>query len=204
LGSGELAPSGATAGKANLIVVACSAGGLNALTHFLSKLAPDFAAPIIVLQHVHPTHRSLLPEILSKRTSLPVHQAREGDEVTPGIVYIAPPDRHLLINRNHTLSLSSGKQVHFLRPSADFLFESAAQAYGAGVIAVVLTGTGHDGAAGVQSIKKMEGTVIVQDEGTSEFFGMPAAAIRGGEVDYILPLDEIAGMVVKLLSQKGA
>ncbi len=201
--SGELAALSATTGKSNLIVVACSAGGLNALSHFLSRLPQDFAAPVIVLQHVHPSHRSLLAEILSKRTCLPVHQAREGETVRPGFVYIAPPDRHLLVNRNHTLALSSGKQVNFLRPSADLLFESAAQSYGEGVIAVVLTGTGRDGAAGVRSIKKMEGTVIAQDEKTSEFFGMPAAAIRGGDVDYVLPLDDIAGMVQKLVSEKG-
>ena len=96
------------------------------------------------------------------------------------------------MNPDGTLSLTQSKLVHFLRPSADLLFESVAASYGERAIAVVLTGTGSDGAMGVQAIKKMGGTVIAQDEAIAEFFGMPSAAIHSGRVDFVLPLDEIA------------
>jgi two-component system chemotaxis response regulator CheB len=107
-------------------------------------------------------------------------------------VFLAPPDRHLLVNANATLSLSRTELVHFVRPSADLLFESLAASFKARALAVVLTGTGSDGALGLRAIKKMGGRVIAQDEHTSEFFGMPDAAIRTGVVDMILPLDQIA------------
>jgi two-component system chemotaxis response regulator CheB len=140
-----------------------------------------------------------MADILSRRTSLRVKQAEEGEQLSPATVYIAPPNRHLLVNPDGTLSLTQSKLVHFLRPSADLLFESVAASYGGRAIAVVLTGTGSDGAMGVQAIKKMGGTVIAQDEATAEFFGMPSAAIRSGSVDFVLPLDEIATALVTLV-----
>jgi two-component system chemotaxis response regulator CheB len=140
-----------------------------------------------------------MADILSRRTSLRVKQAEEGDLLTPATVYIAPPNRHLLVNPDGTLSLSQSELVHFVRPSADLLFESVAASHKDRAIAVVLTGTGSDGAMGVQAIKKMGGTVIVQDEKTSQFFGMPAAAIQTGNADFILPLDEIASALVTLV-----
>jgi len=114
-------------------------------------------------------------------------------------VYVAPPDRHLLVNADGTLSLSKAELVHFLRPSADLLFESVAASFKDRAIAVVLTGTGADGSSGLQAIKKMGGTVVSQDEGTSEFFGMPSAAIQTGQVDFVLPLEEIASALTKLV-----
>jgi two-component system, chemotaxis family, protein-glutamate methylesterase/glutaminase len=103
------------------------------------------------------------------------------------------------VNADSTLSLTQSQLVHFLRPSADLLFESVAASYGERAIAVVLTGTGSDGAMGVQAIKKMGGTVIAQDETTAEFFGMPGAAIQSGSVDFVLPLDEIPTALVTLV-----
>jgi two-component system chemotaxis response regulator CheB len=143
-----------------------------------------------------------MADILSRRTSLRVKQAEEGDRLAPATVSIAPPDRHLLVNPDGTLSLSQSELVHFVRPSADLLFESVAASYRRRAIAVVLTGTGSDGAMGVRAIKQMGGTVIVQDEKTAEFFGMPAAAIHTGQVDHILPLDEIAPALLTLLTRR--
>jgi two-component system chemotaxis response regulator CheB len=140
-----------------------------------------------------------MADILSRRTPLRVKQAEEGEPVAPAMVYIAPPNRHLLVNPDGTLSLTQSQLVHFLRPSADLLFESVAASYGERAIAVVLTGTGSDGAMGVQAIKKMGGTVIAQDEATAEFFGMPGAAIQSGSVDFVLPLDEIPTALVTLV-----
>jgi two-component system chemotaxis response regulator CheB len=133
-----------------------------------------------------------MAEILGKRTSLVVKEACEGDALEPGRALIAPPNRHLLVNPDRTVSLSQSELVHFVRPSADLLFESTATAYKERAIAVVLSGSGRDGAMGVKAIKKMGGTVIVQDEQTSQFTGMPDAARQTGMADFILPLPEIA------------
>jgi len=154
---------------------------------------------MVVVQHLDPRHRSLMAEILGRVTALTIKQAEEGDRLAPRTVYIAPPDRHLLVNPDRTLSLSQSELVHFVRPSADLLFESVAASHRERAIAVILTGTGSDGTMGVQAIKKMGGTVIAQDEGTSEFFGMPGAAIRTGVVDFVLPLKDIGPALTKLI-----
>jgi two-component system, chemotaxis family, protein-glutamate methylesterase/glutaminase len=188
----------------DVVALAASAGGLTALSRVLSALPSDFPAAVVVVQHLDPRHRSLMADILSRRTALRVKQAEEGDVLTPAMAYIAPPNRHLLVNPDGTLSLSQSELVHFVRPSADLLFESVAASHKDRAIAVVLTGTGSDGAMGVQAIKKMGGTVIVQDEKTSEFFGMPAAAIQTGDADFILPLDEIASALITLVMKGDA
>jgi len=152
------------------------------------------------VQHLDPRHRSLMAEILSRRTALPVKEAAEGDELRPGQAYLAPPNRHLLVNPDRTLSLTQTELVHFVRPSADLLFESAAASFKERAIAVVLSGSGHDGAMGVKAIKKMGGTVIVQDARNAEFPGMPEAALATGLADFVLSLDEIAPALQKLCS----
>lgn len=187
-------------GAFDIVALAASAGGLRALSEVLAALPADFPASIVVVQHLDPRHRSLMADILSRRTALQVKQAEEGNRLSPGVAYIAPPNRHLLVNSDSTLSLSQSELVHFVRPSADLLFESVAASYKDRSIAVVLSGTGSDGSMGVQAIKKMGGTVIVQDEKTSEFFGMPGAAIQSGSADFILPLDEIPSALVTLVS----
>lgn len=178
---------------------AASAGGLNALSRLISALPADFPATVVVVQHLDPRHRSLMAEILSKRTKLPVRQASEGERVAPATVYIAPPNRHLLVNPDGTLGLSESELVHFLRPSADLLFESVAASFRDRAIGVVLSGTGKDGSMGVTAIKKMGGTVIAQDPNDAEFAGMPEAAIETGNVDFTLPLSEIADALVTLV-----
>ena len=186
-------------GAFDLVALASSAGGLSALSEILSSLPSDFPAPIAVVQHLDPRHRSLMAKILNGRTALSVKEAEEGDHLQNGTVYIAPPDKHLLINADGTISLSSSKMVHFVRPSADLLFESAAGSYKDRAIGVVLTGSGSDGAMGVRAIKKMGGTVIAQDEESADFFGMPGAAIQSGSVDFVLPLKEISAALVTLV-----
>lgn len=171
-----------------------------ALADILGKLPADFDAIIVCVQHLDPRHRSLMPQVMGRRSNLPVDQAADGMEVESGHVYLAPPDRHMLVNGDGTISLTQTELVNFVRPSADLLFESVAAAYGERAIAVVLTGAGKDGSMGVTAIKKRGGTVIVQDEATSEFFGMPSAAIRTGMVDFVLSLDEIPSALVTLLA----
>src|SRR5205807_10071174 len=205
---GEAAKNGLNAsqtfsnGACDLIALAASAGGLRALSEVLAGLPREFPAAIVVVQHLDRRHRSLMADILSRRTPLHVKEAEEGDHLSPGTVYIAPPNRHLLVNPDGTLSLSQSELVHFLRPSADLLFESAAATFKDRAIGVVLTGTGTDASMGVQAIKKMGGTVIAQDESSSEFFGMPRAAIETGSVDFVLPLTEIPPALVTLVAPK--
>lgn len=186
----------------DIVAIAASAGGLTAILKLLSTLPAEFPGAIAIVQHLAPGHPSFMAGILSRRTDITVKQAEEGDCLTPGTAYVAPPDRHLLVNGDGTLSLSQSELVHFLRPSADLLFESVAATYKDRAIALVLTGTGSDGAMGVEAIKKMGGTVIVQDVKTAEFSGMPSAAIQTGNVDFILPLDEISSTLVTLVMGK--
>jgi len=183
----------------DIIAIAASAGGLKALSIVLAGLTQTLPAAVVVVQHLDPRHRSLMAEILSRRTALKVKQAEEGDHLEPAMTYIAPPDRHLLVNSDGTLSLTKSELVHFVRPSADLLFESVAASFKERAIAVVLSGTGSDGSMGVQAIKKMGGTVIAQDEQSSEYFGMPQAAAQTGSADFVLPLDEIAPALVTLV-----
>jgi len=184
----------------DIVAIAASAGGVHALTDVLRRLPADFSAIVVCVQHLDPRHRSLMPEIIGRRSSLPVAHAEDGKELEPGHVYLAPPDRHLLINRDGTISLTQTELVNFVRPSADLLFESVAAAYGERAIAVVLTGAGKDGSMGVTAIKKRGGTVIAQDESSSEFFSMPSAAIKTGVVDFVLSLEEIPGALATLVA----
>jgi two-component system, chemotaxis family, protein-glutamate methylesterase/glutaminase len=133
---------------------------------------------------------------------LPVKQVGLGDRLCPGVIYIAPPNYHTLVTPDGTFALTQSPRVNYVRPSADRLFESVAASYGNRAIAIVLTGTGKDGAAGIQAIKQQGGMVIVQDEATAEFFGMPGAAIQTGMVDLVLPLADIADKLSALVMQR--
>jgi len=187
----------ASYGKFDVVAVAASAGGLKAISTILSGLPEDFPVSIVVVQHLDPKHTSQMAEILARHTSLRVNEARSGERLERSKVYIAKPDRHLLVNPDRTLSLSFTELVHFVRPSADLLFESVAVVYKDRAIAVVLTGAGKDGSNGVQSIDKMGGIVIAQE--TAEFPGMPDSAIQTGVVDYMLPLEKIAPVLICLV-----
>ena len=182
-----------------VVAVASSAGGLAALTSLLSGLPASFPVPVLLVQHLDPRHKSLLADMLGRCTELPVKMAEGGDRLTGGSVFVAPPNYHLLVDSGGTLSLTQSELIHFLRPSADILFESVATNFPGRAIAVVLSGTGSDGARGVKAIKSTGGTVIAQDRDTSEFFGMPSAAIATGSVDIVLPLAMIAPALVGLV-----
>lgn len=183
------------------VALAASAGGLNALLQIISSLPSDFAAPVLVVQHLDPNHQSWLAEIIGRRSMLPVVQARGGERLSAGAVYVAPPDRHVLVQPDGCLTLSDIPRVQHVRPSADVLFVSLAEAWGDGAIAVVLTGTGRDGAEGVCAVKHHGGTVIVQDKESAEFQGMPNAALRTGMADRVLPLNGIASVLIELTGE---
>jgi two-component system chemotaxis response regulator CheB len=181
------------------VAIASSAGGITALSHVLGGLPAGFPVPVVVVQHLDPRHQTIIAEVLSRRTSMPVRLAAEGDRADPGSIYVAPPNHHLLVTKEGTLTLSSSELVHFVRPSADLLFESVAASYGPAAIACVLTGTGSDGAMGTSAVKTRGGTVIAEDPELAEFRGMPAAAVAAGAVDFVLPLDEIAPVICRLI-----
>lgn len=183
-----------------VVALVASAGGLAALTAVLSELPDDFPAAVVVLQHLDPSRQSLLAKILDVRSALPVQQARHGDRLRPGVVFVAPPAHHLVVSPDGMLALTSTEPVHFSRPSADALLESLGHSLGRRVVAVVLTGAGTDGADGARIVKLTGGTVLAQDRSTSKSFGMPGAAIQTGCVDGVLPLREIAPALVHLIT----
>jgi two-component system chemotaxis response regulator CheB len=187
-----------------VVALAASAGGLKALTAILSALPADFPAALLVVQHILPHAKGLLAEALARRTPLRVKEAQAGDVLNAATVYVAPPDHHLLVNADQTLSLSRSAKVHHARPSADPLFASAAASVGNRLIAVVLTGGDHDGSGGVRAVKQGGGTVLAQDEASSEDFSMPRAAIQTGAVDFVLPLSGIAAALVRLIRADNA
>jgi two-component system chemotaxis response regulator CheB len=189
------------AGAFDVVAIAASAGGLNALGVVLSGLPEFFPAAVLIVQHLDPRHPSFMADILKRRTALQVKEAEEGERLRLGTVFIAPPNRHLLVNPDASIALTQTELVHFVRPSADLLFESVAAVFRDRAIAIVLSGTGSDGSMGVGAIKKMGGMVIAQDERSSEFFGMPGAAIQSGSVDVVLPLAEIPPTLVGLVTK---
>jgi two-component system chemotaxis response regulator CheB len=187
----------------HVIAMAASVGGLKALSVILGDLPADFPAAIVIVMHVSPDHESMLAEILNWRTHLVVKQAKTGDKLCDSSVFVAPPNHHLFVLKSGSLDLSSAtsEKVHHARPSAEPLFASVADIYKKNAIAVVLTGGDGDGSIGVQIIKEKGGMVIAQDRPTSQDFSMPETSIKTGDVDFILPLKEIAPKLIELVAQ---
>jgi two-component system chemotaxis response regulator CheB len=183
----------------DIVAIAASAGGLRAISALLEFMPAEFPIPLAIVQHLDPHHRSLMAQILARRTKLQVAQAEDGVLLRAGFVYVAPPDRHFLVNADMTATLTRTELVHFVRPSADLLFESVAAAFRQRAMVVVASGTGRDGSMGVQAVKKMGGTVIVEDPATAEFGGMPEAAVHTECADWIIPLEQIGPVIQRLV-----
>ena len=180
------------------IVIGGSAGALDALAALLPALPAGCPFPVAIVVHVPANKPSYLAEVLASKTVLPVKEAEDKEPIAPGVVYIAPPNYHLLIERGRTFALSDDQVLHFSRPAIDVLFESAAEAYGDRLAGVVLTGASEDGAAGLAAIKRAGGLAIVQSPATASARPMPEAAIAAAEVDHILPVVEIAPLLAQL------
>jgi two-component system chemotaxis response regulator CheB len=184
-------------GSARLAVIGASWGGMRALGEVLAGLDPANQLCLAVAQHRSPDTDQTLARYLDRSCPLPVREVDDKDPIRPGVVYLAPGDYHLLVEPGH-LALSTEGAVRFSRPSIDVLFETAADAYGDALVAVVLTGANDDGCRGLLAVKAAGGYVIAQDPDTAERPEMPTGALASGTVDVVLPLEEIAAELNRL------
>jgi len=183
-----------------VVVIGASAGGVAALTEVVRGLPADLAAAVFVVLHI-PAHRSSdLPAVLQRAAKLPVASALDGQGIEPGRIYVAPPDRHLVLQPG-LIRLTRGPRECRCRPAVDVLFRSAASAYGSRAIGVVLSGTLDDGTAGLWAIKDCGGVALVQDPASAEFTSMPESACRYVEVDATVPLEHMAPEIVRRVAQ---
>jgi two-component system chemotaxis response regulator CheB len=174
------------------IVIGASAGALEALSIILPSLPADYGLPVFVVVHVPPDRKSILAELFQAKCSINVREAEDKEPISRGTVYFAPPDYHLLVETDKSLSLSNDEPVLYSRPSVDVLFESAADAYGPGLIAIVLTGANQDGAKGLRTVAEAGGTTIVQSPKGSYASTMPEAALANCPGARVMSLKEIA------------
>lgn len=180
------------------IVIGSSTGGFYALKHIITALPEDFALPILIVQHISANSDNFMAKYLDGLSKVSVKEADEKEKIQPGSVYISPPNYHLLVEENFTLSLSTEQKCNYARPSVDVLFETAAMAYQNQLIGVVLTGANQDGALGLQAVKKTGGMTIVQDPAEAEAYVMPQSAIEKADPHFILSLEGIAKKLIEL------
>lgn len=184
----------------DIIVIGASAGGLEALRVLVGGLPPDFAASLFVVLHTSPQSPGMLPGILERAGKLPAISPRDRERIQPRHIYVAPPDHHLVIEPG-IVRIARGPKENRFRPAIDPLFRSAAQVYGPRVIGIILTGYLDDGTAGLWNVKQLGGTAIVQDPQDALVDSMPRSALRYVDVDYCVPLNEMAPLLVRLASE---
>lgn len=175
-----------------LIALGASAGGLKALTALLGSLPGDFPLPLVLVQHLHPEDDGRLAAHLDTLTPLRVVTPCDKEPLLPGHVYVAPANYHMLVERHGGIALTVDEKICHSRPSIDVLFDSAAHAFGPGLIAVLLTGANSDGAQGMRAVRELGGWGIAQDPEEAEYPIMPQAAIRAAGLQTVLPLQAIA------------
>lgn len=193
-------PPGSTA---KIVAIAASTGGPQALQQILSRLSADFPVPIAVAQHMSPGFMEGFAEWLDGAVELSVCLVEDGARLRPGVVSIAPENVHLEITGDGLTRFNTQPPIGGFRPSANVLFESAAQSYGDGVLAVVLTGMGRDGVDGLRAVHKAGGRVVVQDEESCVVYGMPEAAVSAGLADTTTPLEDIAAELIHATAPVG-
>lgn len=181
-----------------VVVIGGSAGSTVIIAEILSALPPHFPFPILVVQHLHSSDDGSFADYLEHRTQLRVAVAHDKQLLEPGCVYVGPANYHMLVERNGTIALSVDERVNWSRPSIDVLFESAAHAYGAKLIAVILSGANHDGARGMMTVRQCGGVTIAQSPDSAEVPVMPQASIDASNPDYVRPPSDIAQLLMKL------
>ena len=181
----------------DIIVIGASAGGIEPLKHLVSALPADLPAALFVVVHFPANATSVLPQILNRVRSLPATHPADGERIEHGCIYVAPPDRHMLLHNSSVRLLLLPKENRH-RPAVDPLFRSAGRAYGPRVVGVILSGSLDDGTSGVLSVKAHGGLTVAQDPHEAIYADMPRSAIENGRVDYVLPVGEIAALLVRL------
>lgn len=174
-----------------LIIIGGSAGSIDAIIKIIPRLPKDFVIPIVIVLHRKAIKGNPISAILQHRSTLHIKEAEEKEKITQGTVYFAPPDYHLLIEKDNTFSLDVSEKVHFSRPSIDVTFESAAGKHKHKLIGIILTGANEDGANGIAEIAQNGGLTIAQEPSSAEVKRMPQAAIDTGKVHKILTIDDI-------------
>lgn len=181
------------------VVIGTSAGGLNALSTLLPTLPANFPLAVIVVQHIREGSDNYIVTFLDSKCELAVIEAADKMPIEPGIIYLAPPGYHLLVERSKSLALCVDAPVNYCRPAIDLLFQTAAIIYHEHLIGIILTGANHDGSQGLKQIKQCGGLVIAEDPATAAVKTMPQAAIQAVAVDYILPLPQISATLLAIV-----
>lgn len=184
------------------IVIGASAGALEALTAILPGLPADYPLPVMIVVHIPPDRQSVLAELFRAKCRINVAEAQDKEPIAGGTAYFAPPDYHLLVERDRSLSLSSDEPVYYSRPSLDVLFESAADAYGAGLVGIILTGANQDGAEGLRAVVQAGGRAIVQSPKGAYAAAMPEAAIALCPEALVLSLPDIQAYLQQFRTRK--
>jgi two-component system, chemotaxis family, protein-glutamate methylesterase/glutaminase len=185
--------------RPDAIVMGASAGAVEALSAILPTLPIDYPLPLLVVVHVPPEKNSGLAELFRAKCRLEVREADDKEPIQGGTIYFAPPDYHLLVERDKRLSLSSEEPVSYSRPSIDVLFESAAEAYGPGLVGIILTGANRDGARGLRAVRDAGGTAVVQDPDLAQAREMPRAALEDCPLARAMSLEEIAAFLQQVV-----
>ena len=169
------------------------------LSSLFQQLPPAYPIPVIVVQHRSKDQRELLEEVLQNKCKIKIKQADEKEKIESGVVYIAPPDYHLLIEADKTFSLSSDEPVRFSRPSIDVLFESASIVFKERLVAIILTGTNNDGSKGIETVNKFGGLTVAQDPGDAQYPYMPKSAIETKKIMHTWTLSEIQRFLLQFI-----
>lgn len=185
----------------DIIVIGASSGGFEALKKLVAGLPKDLAAAVFVVWHLPANAKGVLPSVLEKEGTLPAAHGVDGEKIRKGRIYVAPPDYHLLVEENR-VRVTKGPKENRFRPAVDTLFRSAAYAYGARVIGVILSGALDDGTAGLWTIKQRGGMAVVQEPSDAELSSMPESALREVEVDYVVPVAEMAALLTRLTGEQ--
>ena len=186
--------------RRDVFVIGASAGGVETISNLVGRLPANFPGSIFVVIHIAPTAKSVLPAILQRRGPLSAIHPRDGDRIEPGTIYIAPPDHHIVLDRE-TVRLSRGPSENGSRPAVDVLFRSAATAFGPRVTGIVLSGNLDDGTSGLIAIKRCGGTAVVQDPEEALFPGMVQSACANVDIDATLTVDEIAEFMTRTVTE---
>jgi two-component system, chemotaxis family, protein-glutamate methylesterase/glutaminase len=185
-----------------IVVIGASAGGVNAVSSLAAGLPGNLAAALFVVLHIG-AHRSELPALLNQRGPLRAVHAKSGEPIAPGMIYVAPPDHHLIVELGH-MRLTKGPRENWARPAIDPLFRGAARSYGPDVIGVILTGGLNDGTGGLYEVKRCGGIAVVQDPSEAAHPSMPRSALEHVEVDHCVSLEQLPELLARLVAERAA